>query len=186
MSSFLLGTPRSGRTVSLSAWTSVRTTPSSFLPADRLPPRSEGEMSLWCESSSPPWAGAQGRPQPAVNLGPTSSPCPADLQMSRCPWSSPVERFPALTLTARAPSTPVISPLALTLLSIPLLLPAVMPPSYTPFPCSPRLEPAQEASRILVQGPCLPTSGLARSHSCRLPALDPHVLVGGSHVWFVP
>lgn len=149
-----------------------------------FPPGSEGETSLWCESSSPPWAGAQGRPQPALNAGPPRSPCPADLQMSRCPRSSPAERFPTLTLTTRAPSTPVISQLALTLLGIPLLLLAVMPPSYM---CVLRcLEPAQEASRILVQGPCLPTSGLPRSHSRRLPALDLHVLVGGSHVWFVP
>lgn len=151
-----------------------------------FPPGSEGETSLWCENSSPPWAGAQGRPQPALNAGPPRSPCPADLQMSRCPRSSPAERFPTLTLTTRAPSTPVISQLR-SHCSASLYFCSLWCPRLTRPSCVLRcLEPAQEASRILVQGPCLPTSGLPRSHSCRLPALDLHVLVGGSHVWFVP
>ncbi|CAN0469009.1 unnamed protein product [Rangifer tarandus platyrhynchus] len=42
-----------------------------------FPPRSEGETSLWCERSSPPWAGAEGRPQPALNAVPPRAPLPS-------------------------------------------------------------------------------------------------------------
>lgn len=42
-----------------------------------FPPGPEGETSLWCESSSPPWAVAEGRPQPALNAVPPRAPLPS-------------------------------------------------------------------------------------------------------------
>ena len=78
---------------------------------------------------------------------------------------------------------PVISQFAHTLLCILCFCPRLARPS----PVLRRVVPAQEATRILVQGPCLPPSVLALW--LPVPAgfpMDPQVLVGRSHVWFIP
>lgn len=133
MSSFLLGTPGQGELflpeTELSPWTPVRTTPSSFISADCLPSllRRRDAPLVWKKLSSL----CCGCGKPALNTVLPTFPLrrPAFRCLHDCGpvlWGS---SLPALW----APSTPVISKFAHTLLCIPLLL----PPSCTPFPCSP-------------------------------------------------
>ena len=140
-------------------------------------PCSEGEMPLWCERSSPPCAVAAGSLQPALNaVLPTF---PLRRQAFRCLHDrGPVLRGTSLP-SLWAPSTPVISQFAHTLLCIPLLL----PPSCTPFPCSP---PPRTCSRSY-QNPSAGTlPRCSRVTRSRWFPPDPQVLVGRSHVRFIP
>lgn len=147
-----------------------------------FPPCSEGEMPLWCERSSLPCPVAAGSLQPALIAVLPSFPLRSPA--FRCLRNrGPVLRGPSLpSLTTPAPSMPVISQFAHTLLCTPLLL----PPSCTPFPCSSPPRTCSGSYQNPSAGTLPPSLG---ARGLPVPAgfpMDPQVLVGRSHVRFIP
>ena len=148
-----------------------------------FPPCSEGEMPLWCERSSLPCPVAAGSLQPALKAVlpafPLRSPAFRCLR-NRGPVL-PGSSLPSLTTPGSQHAC------HLTVCTHTALHPLLLPPSCTPFPCS---SPPRTCSGSY-QNPSvgtLPPSLGARSRvsGSRLLPHGPQVLVGRSHVRFIP